>query len=59
MTEAYDPTIRVTPDIHGDVTAEGGDALRSNPLFPVEPMPMTVDQGQPRVESTNPLGLEP
>lgn len=49
----------VTPDLYGDITAAGGDALRQNPLFPVEPMPLTVDQGQPKVEATNPLGLEP
>ncbi len=60
MTEAlHDPNLQVTPDMQGDTTAMGGDALRQNQLFPVEPMPLTVDQGQPRVESTNPLGLEP
>lgn len=60
MTEAiHDPNLMVTPDLYGDITAAGGDALRQNPLFPVEPMPLTVDQGQPKVEATNPLGLEP
>lgn len=59
MIETRDPNMQVTPDVQGDTTVMGGDALRQNHLYPVEPMSPMIDQGQPKVEVTNPLGLEP